>query len=393
MRTRKVESSVDVEVFRSLDALETIRAVWEELLESQAYPIVNAHPDRYRSVIEAHGDEIEPYVIVLRRDSVRAIVVSRLERRTLQVKVGWTVSVSPQLRCLTVVHGGLLGDGDPETYGAMLDAIDGQLRGEGLYAAYFNHVMDPVFFDVTRVRVSGLRRTLFPQQVPHWRMRVSESLDAFYAQRSAKHRKHLRAYVRKLEKRYPGSVEMVTYTDEDQVDRAVKDTAAISRKTYQSALGVGFEDTPAKRTLLTMAARKGWLRGHILYVEGRPVAYRFALCYRGTYFADGTGYDPEWRHFRVGTVLFLKVLEHMCAEGVRYYDFGFGDAEYKQHYADESWEDSSLFVFAPRVGAVALNVLHSSLAAAVLGIRAVFVKLGWLGGVKRQWRRRLERRQ
>ncbi len=190
------EGTWNVSVVETLEAIEALRPDWERLLEEEPHSVVNAHIDRYCSVIQAYGDSMRPHVIVLQNGGeVRAIVVARLERHAPKITLGRRVSVGRPRRCLTVVHGGLLGCHDDPVRDAAVKALDGELRQGAADLAYLANVIGEGFLDAIRRQIPFHRRSLVPGRALHWRMTIPESLDAFYAQRSSKHRKHLRAYV------------------------------------------------------------------------------------------------------------------------------------------------------------------------------------------------------
>jgi hypothetical protein len=156
-------------------------------------------------------------------------------------------------------------------------------------------------------------------------------------------------------------------------------------------MGAGFVDNELTRNLLYLAAAKNWLRAHILYVDDDPTAFQVGFKYGSTYFADQIGYDPSWRNFRVGTVLLLKVIEELCADSsVNKFDFGFGDADYKQLFCDKYWTDVSFYLFAPRFYPVFINMMRSSTEALDLCLKSIVKKYGSVGRVKRWWRNLLQ---
>jgi len=219
-------------------------------------------------------------------------------------------------------------------------------------------------------------------------MTIPETVEKFYTNRSKKHRKHLRQYQNKLNRKYSDQIKFYTFSKPEEVFQAIKDATAVSKSTYQFALGVGVEDSPVKHSLLQTAAEKGWFRGHILYINNEPVAFRFVLKYGKVYHGDGTGYDQKWKSFRVGTILFIKVLEQLCVENnVDYYDFGFGDAQYKKSYGDECWhEATAMYLFAPRMYPVFINLVCTVTTAANVFLKYILTKSGMLNKVKRKWR-------
>jgi hypothetical protein len=221
-------------------------------------------------------------------------------------------------------------------------------------------------------------------------MSVPENLEQFYMAHSTNHRAKLKRYIRRLEKEYPNSIKMVTYSQETDLDKAIKAASQISRLTYQYGLGYGFTDDYKTRCLLTTAAKQGWLRIHILYINDEPCAFESWLKYKKAYVGYGVGFDPKWKKRRIGTVLFLKTIELLCADPtVEVIDYGFGDAEYKRIYCNKEWQEASVYIFALRFYPIFLNILRTCMRAVESALEYFIEKTGTKNWIKRCWRNRL----
>jgi hypothetical protein len=60
-----------------------------------------------------------------------------------------------------------------------------------------------------------------------------------------------------------------------------------------------------------VAAKRGWLRIFILYLEEKPAAFWMGTIYDHCLQADQVGYDPVWGEFSPGIFLFLTILEDL----------------------------------------------------------------------------------
>lgn len=382
-------------VARNNEEIEGIRSIWERMQRSKSLPTVNADIDRYLSIVQSIKEVVQPYVMVLYYDdNPQAMVIGRIEKRQITCQMGYLTILKPSMRCLSIVYGGILGQPSDEICVILLQEIIHALKQGQADVAFFNQLrIDSSIYKATRTVPSFLLRSSLTKPSVHHRMSIPDDIELFYQERSPKHRKHLRQYVRKLEKSYPGRVKMITYSREDELDDAIRAASQISSKTYQHAMGCGFVDSAETRGLLTTAVRRGWLRAHILYICDEPCAFRFALHYERTYLADGIGFDPKWKRLRVGTILFLKVLETICKEPtIDSYDFGFGDAEYKVSYGNEQWQEASVYIFAPRLYAVFVNILKTCTMALNSGLEYAVDKAGFADRIKRYWRNRLQRK-
>jgi len=383
-------------IIQTLDQVESIRSIWEGMQEKELYPVVNADIDRYLSVIHSSERKISPFIVLLKNSGrPQAMIIGRLEQLTIPFRIGYKALFKSRINAMTIVHGGILGQPRGDMSCVLIRKLMEVLQQQGVDVLYFNHLnVESSFYKRICASQNIMRRNSFSETETHWKMAIPQSIDAFYACRSKKHRKHLRQYQNKLEKAYPGQVKVCLYTQPRDVDRAITDAARISRHAYQSAMEVGFIGSSQKCTMLSAAAAKGWFRGYILYINEEPVAFRFALKYGRVYFGDGIGYDMKWKDFRVGTILFIKVLEQLCLEKtIDYYDFGFGDAEYKNSYGDECWEEATAtYIYSPRGYPLLINLVQNINSTIVLVLSWLFQKTRLFAFIKRQWRRKLKKR-
>ena len=152
----------------------------------------------------------------------------------------------------------------------------------------------------------------------------------------------------------------------------------------------GFKADKLTQCRFRLAAEKGWFRSYIMYVKGNPVTFQMGFVYKNTYLVQGKGYDPVYGDYRVGTTLFVHILEDLMKnKTVAVWDFGFGDAEYKNDYGNSSYDEQTIIIFSPTLKGSFLylvsafnNIVHKTLGSAVL-------RFGFYNKIKRAWRNRL----
>lgn len=390
--TLGIHQEWDVVEARTVADLEALRPVWEAVQSREPHPVINTEIDRFLSVVEAEK-VTQPFALLLRHGGEPvAMLLGRIAETTVDMRLGYKTLLKPRLRCLTVVYGGVLGRPNERECRRLVELLLKALSVREFDAVLFNHLpTDSRIYRLCRELPGALVRDRVPKTEDHWCMTLPASMDEFYLARSSKHRKHLKSYLKKLEKDFPGRVRTVLFTREDEVEDAARMIARVSSRSYQHALGAGFDDGPKERALLRLAARKGWLRVHVLLIDDQPCAFRLVLQYGDTCFGGGIGYDPRWARYRVGTILFLTVLAQLCQDAsAKRYDFGFGDAEYKESYANECWQEASVFIFAPRLYPVSVNLLRTGTAGLNGAFQYLADRTGVTAWVKRRWRDRLQ---
>jgi len=374
---------------KNLADVESLRPVWEKLQNSNQAAAPNADIDRFISVIETMKDIAQPHVILLQHNGTgETLVIGRLEKTRLNCKIGYKTLLKPALRCLSIVYGGVLGRLTDDTFNILLGELQATFAKNEADVVFFNHLRtdSPVHKLITTKPGFFCRGHLTRTEV-HRTMPVPENIERFYEARSKKHRGNLRRYIKKIQQEYADRARIAAYQSEDQAEEFIKAASQISGKTYQEKLGSGIKDDEQMVHYTRTAAKYGWLRAHVLYLGDEPCAFQYGLQYKKTYFLEQIGFDPKWSQHNVGTVLFLKVLEELCAaQQVQTLDFGFGDAEYKRSYCDKCWTEASAYIFAPRLYPILVNMAQSSMMGLSLGLEYVLNKTDLSGRIKRSWR-------
>lgn len=375
-----------VAVARTLADVEALRPAWERLDGEH----ISSDVDFFLSHARHAPHVIRPHVVLLEEGGEpTGLAVGRLESARSPTRLGYAMVFNPHVRSLTVVYGGLLSQ--DSNVGRLIDAVNGSLApGEADVVRIRMLRLGSRAYDVAREDAPFLRREHFRKPVTHWRSTVPGSLDEFLTARSKERRRHVRRYARRLEESCGGEVEVGRLHSRGDLDRLFADTFEVYQRTYQASLGVGFSQGELNRRLTETCMDRGWFRGYVLYLRGKPVAFWHGNVYAGVFWSVATGFDPAYGDTRPGTYLLMRLIEDLCAdESVRTIDFGFGDAEYKSHFGDESWLEEDVAVFEPRPKPVAINLGLSGVRGTVRTAQALATRTGRLPAMRRRWRTRL----
>ena len=384
-----MDNDLEITTVKTIEEIENIRSLWEEIQGRQSRLVPNADIDRYLTVLQAQKDEMRPYVMVFTQNGLTVgMVVGRIEMHRLRCRIGYKVVYNPSLRCLTIVYGGILGEQNEAVCTKIVSELQSVLQSGEIDMVHFSQLeTDLPIYRLLTSTPNFLCRSHFPIVQSHRSMSIPESMDIFYKSCSKKHRGNLRRYIRRIEKEYPEQVRVVRYSSEQELEDVVNAAARISSKTYQNAMGKGLEDNPKTLSLMETSAKSGWLRTHILFVAEEPCAFQIGLQYGRTYFLEQIGYDPDWKQYNVGTVLFLRVLENLCGNPqIDLIDFGFGDADYKQQYGDKTWPEASVYIVAPRIYPIFVNLAQCIIRATHILLSYLATRTGIYQWVKRTWR-------
>ena len=379
-------SAPTVRVVTRLEELEELRPVWTAL---QWHP--NAEFDFYSLIVRARPEVKSPCVLVLFVDGKpEALLAGRIEETKETFNLGYVPLARVRVRRVSFVYGGNLGRIGPVEARLLVDAIIRLLRDEKLDFAFFSHLRaGDALLQAARQNRPLWLRDFNREPSLHYRMSVPDSISQFLAR--FKRRRHFGKLQRWLDNDYPNQVSMRRYAQAEDIASFARDADAVASKTYHRKLDAGFKNDEEHRRRLELAARGNRFRGYILYIQDEPRAYWCGTLFKDVFHLAYTGYDPDFRKYELGTVLFLRMVEDICGSEIKALDFSFGDAFYKQRFADQNWTEESVCLYAPTWSGVTINVLRTLTTQTNRYAKYVLETVRVTERLKSWWRRRLGR--
>jgi hypothetical protein len=386
------QDNIEVRVARSVPEVEALREPWMGWPGHRDSDI-----DFYLMILQAYPEMLRPHVVAIYRGGKpEAILVGRLDKKKVTFNVGYIRGVGSWARCLTFVYGAIHGNASPENTQILVDEVLNSLKRDEADVALLEFV--PLESDLYRIALTaprGLCRDTLPASQGHEILVVPDSIDEIYRRMSGTRREGIRRGIRKFLARADGKARIECYRRESEFDVLFRDAEEIAKKTYQRGLGAGFATTPEVRERLGLAARKGWLRAYLLYVDDCPVAFWIGTIYNKSFASEYLGYDPKFRQFSPGMFLIMRVIEGFCTgtgdDVVKELDFGLGDAEYKAALCSRGWLEASVYIFAPTLKGIGLKGMRATARAVDGAARKLLVSTNLLPRLKRLWRDRLRR--
>jgi Acetyltransferase (GNAT) domain len=386
------DAPIIVRVLRTTSEIEEVREFWERW---QKHP--NCDFDFYRKVLQTAPGMQRPHILVAYRGDIpEAMLIGRIEETTVDFSIGYKRIAALPVRCLTFLHGGYVGNSTAETAAEFLKSIRGALSEGEAVAVYFNHLRtdDALYREMSRVPPSFWHMSSGEQR-NHRGMTLGDGADGFRRSLSSKERNNQKRREKRIQEEFKDKARIQRYASASELDRMIQDVDCVARKTYQRALGVGFEDTPSMRERLRMEAERGWLRAYVLYLDEQPCAFWMGDVYAGTFYSGFTGYDSDYSKYAPGMFLLLKAMELVCeeqAKTLRTANFGLGDAEWKQIIGNLEWQETPVYLF-PRSakGAILTAMQRGSSFLNSFGKR-ILGQNNSIAKVKKAWRVRLSRK-
>jgi CelD/BcsL family acetyltransferase involved in cellulose biosynthesis len=372
---------------RTAAEVDDLRGLWQRVRWSRQ----DADIDYFLAVTGSVGGDARPHVLAYEDGGSPQMLVARVESTRLAASFGYKEVYRPRVRCLTLVHGGVSAPDDVSTSQRLLAEVDRALSGgEADLAVMPSLRRDSAFFRAARDHARGLRADRFPQAGTHRRLVLPDSYDAFLASRAKKTRDGVKRYRNRIEREFGADVTTAVLRRSGEIDQIFRELGAIAQKTYQHGLGVAFADTPYQRSLVATGLSHGWYRAYVMYLRGVPIAFWPGYSYNGTFFIGTPGYDPAFADYRVGMYLQMKMIDDLCVDPeVTALDYGFGDAEYKRRFSNESWDEETVILFGTSLRALRVSALRTGVLASDRAARRMLAATGMLDRVKRRWRGRL----
>jgi CelD/BcsL family acetyltransferase involved in cellulose biosynthesis len=316
------------------------------------------------------------------------MIVARCSRRRAAYRIGYVTFRSPTLRCLDIAYEGLLTDRQTGALSMTTEYLDGLLACGGVDLVSFNHLRT----GQAEQMAAGAPRSILHSSDIHWRFQlVPGSYEQTIAGFSKKHRYNMRRADRLLVERFGGHVCLRIFAQKQELDEFIPQASRITAQSYHGGLGVGFVDNAVTRALVSAEARAGRLRCYWLEAEGKPIAHQVGCLYGDTYHLLATSFLPQYRELSPGHVLLVRVIEDLCGVGMRWIDYGFGDADYKRIYGTESWSEQTVRLYGRTARATLAWTLDVATTRGAAGGRAAAKRLGAIRRLKNTWRRRLTR--
>jgi hypothetical protein len=393
MRTETGETVMEraaatVRIVDSLAEVEKIRPAWISWRGHR-----DADIDVYQTLLACRSDAAEPHIVLVERDGrPDAILVGIAKTATVSEKIGYLTMPVPRVRVLDFQYGGFLGTQSEDNSKLIVRKLEQSLRRGEADIAVLSYVREdsPLYRLATHVR-SVLMRDQFLTSQPHWMIDLPETTDGIHAAVSQGHRASLKEEMRRFRKfrtAFP-DLQMVRFQGADRLEGLLRDAEQVAATTYQRGLGVGFSDTPPIRDLLTLQAKRGWLRGHVLYAGGRPCAFEIGCVYNNVFLGEYLGYDPAFAKYAPGTYILTQVIEGLCREKVAAIDWGIGDALYKQRFGNRHWKESTIYLYAPTLTGMRIKAMRAMAALINSTGKGVLERIKLTGRIKKLWRQRV----
>lgn len=258
-----------------------------------------------------------------------------------------------RLQGLRLAGGGFLqAEPDPQITRSLVEGALQHVRASGAGFLLIEDLDEqtPLAAAVRELAPSSWGRLQHAGVQPRRRIRLPATRDEYWERFS---KKTLSTFRRKLKKF--GRTRLERVTEIGQVPAFLAAAHEISKQTWQSRqLGLRVRNDSHELRQLAVLAAHGFLRSYLWFAEEQPVAFLIGNQDHGCFHYEEVGYATPYARFSPGQMLLVQVLEDFFAhERPDWFDFGGGDADYKQMFANHESRSGTVFLFPPGLGAAA----------------------------------------
>lgn len=192
---------------------------------------------------------------------------------------------------------------------------------------------------------------------------LQESFENYLAKFSAKSRHNRRREKRALAAACGGKLQLREFRTSEQMPEFLRIAHSVARTTYQyQVLHLAIPENEEFRAQLLRLAAQDSVRAYGLFAAERPIAFLLSLARHDRLMSVYVGYDPAFARWSPGSVLHCLAIERLFDERrFRVFDFGEGDAAYKEYLSTTSILCADVYYFRRTLLNVMLVVAHCGL--------------------------------
>jgi CelD/BcsL family acetyltransferase involved in cellulose biosynthesis len=382
-----VEAAAAITTLTTVEEVEALRHAWLALCGDT----VETDPAHFLWALRHEPGVVRPHVLAIEGDAgPETLVVGRIADVPLPCKLGRRTVYSPTVRALCVPRAGVLGRIDSEAAARIADELRAALRrgdADVILLRQLGHgsVLHRALADRAPV---AARRQHEARTNLRWQIVLPPTRAAYLASLSPSMRKGARRTALRLEQQLGERLSIVVYGGASEVEACLDDVERVAARTYQRRLGVGYLGDARQRARLTMLARRGWFRAAVLYLDAQPVAFELGEVYGGRFHSLAGAYDPAFGSLRVGAHLLMETIGALADDpAVSVFDFGLGDAPYKQKLGHHAVAEGDFVLYARRLRPLAISFARTALLDLSRLVRRGLERLALLERIRRRTRR------
>jgi CelD/BcsL family acetyltransferase involved in cellulose biosynthesis len=200
--------------------------------------------------------------------------------------------------------------------------------------------------EACRHAMAGCRTRIYTLERPPY-VALQGTWEEYERRFTPKRRSNLKRLQRRLDER--GHVTLDVHDGRDDLAALLDEGFRVEASGWKGERGTAIGSAPETRRfyeeVASWAASRGSLRLAFLRLDGRALAFDFAIEEVGAHSLLKTGFDHEWRSFAPGVLLRQRMIEQAFGRGLDTYEFLGDAAEWKLEWVDSTRERVALEAF------------------------------------------------
>jgi CelD/BcsL family acetyltransferase involved in cellulose biosynthesis len=127
------------------------------------------------------------------------------------------------------------------------------------------------------------------------------------------------------------------YIGKEVTGDIIERLAEIQRESWMKRRGAAFLSERFFQNLSLEMAKAGFARAWVMTIDGDDAAFVYALVAHKKLLYIWTAFKLKYDRLNVGNILTYHSIQDACEEGILSFDFGHGDAEYKQFWSTDNY--------------------------------------------------------
>lgn len=183
-----------------------------------------------------------------------------------------------------------------------------------------------------------------------------------------------------------GQTQLERVTELDQIPEFLQSAHEISQQSWQSRqFGLRIRNDDAELRQLSALAQHGLLRSYLWRVEGKPAAFAVCNQHGGCFRYEEIAFRAEFSQFSPGRTMLHQIVDDLLRHNPpQSLDFGGGDAEYKQQFANRESRSGTVWLV-PSTWHARWSVSYLKACRRVRHVARTLIKSSGLGTKARQW--------
>jgi len=356
---------------------------WRRLYDADARAAPLRHPDCVLSEIEHQPATQTPPVLIAAEQGGECIGIGALVPKWVSSRQLGGLRIPLRWKGLRLAGGDWLRSGNsPADLPLVLTALNHVLAvGAGFLLVQDVEVGSPLEDALSRGVPATWSQFRHAGVQPHHRIQLPADKREYWSRFSGKTLSTMRRKLKKF-----GVTRLERITDISQVPRFLEIAHHISLNTWQTRqLGLRVRNDASELHLLSTLAQHGYLRCYLWFSNGEPVAFIVGNQDKGCFHYEEVGYATPFAKYSPGQTMLAQVIDDLIEfQRPEWFDFGGGDADYKQLFANHTSQSGTVWLFPPTLrNRAGLAQLWASWHARRWA-RRIVVSSGWASRA-RQW--------